>query len=152
MGDKKERSYEKAATKTSPTGIRFDIEKLSFVQGRENVPTKQKVVDFLLNKYWWENKLPHVTAKEAPPLELKNKVDYIQPTENSYEGKDKNTFSADEVGQSEELETELDFIKEISQLEFPDEYLKMTKKIKAATHLPKKTRDDLILSMNLSKS
>lgn len=85
MGDKKERSYEKAATKTSPTGIRFDIEKLSFVQGRENVPTKQKVVDFLLNKYWWENKLPHVTAKEAPPLDMK--IEYAKATPESYDGK-----------------------------------------------------------------
>ena len=71
MGEKKERSYAKESTKTTPSGIRFDIEKLAFIQKRENVPTKQKVVDFLLNKYWWEHKVAYPTAKEAPPLTLK---------------------------------------------------------------------------------
>lgn len=71
MNGKQERSYAKESTKSTPSGIRFDLEKLAFIQKRENVPTKQKVVDFLLNKYWWENKLPHVTAKEVPPMELK---------------------------------------------------------------------------------
>lgn len=81
MEEKKQRSYAKESTKTTPTGIRFDIDKLAFVQKRENVPTKQKVVDFLLNKYWWENKIPTVTAKEAPPLSLKTERVVDEPIE-----------------------------------------------------------------------
>ncbi len=74
-------SYQKESEKTRPTGIRFDIDKLTFIQKRENVPTKQKVVDFLLNKYWWENKVSHVTAKETPPLSLKNDKAFNEPIE-----------------------------------------------------------------------
>lgn len=71
MDEKKERSYAKESTKSTPSGIRFDLEKLAFIQKRENLATKQKVVDFLLNDYWWKWKVPIVTAKEAPPLDLK---------------------------------------------------------------------------------
>jgi hypothetical protein len=71
MNEKKERSYAKESTKSTPSGIRFDLEKLAFIQKRENLSTKQKVVDFLLNDYWWKWKNPIVTAKETPPLTLK---------------------------------------------------------------------------------
>jgi len=58
MEDKKQRSYAKESTKSAPSGIRFDIEQLEFIQKRESkLNTKQKVVDFLLNKYWWEQKV-----------------------------------------------------------------------------------------------
>ena len=57
--------------KTKPTGVRFDIEKLSFILSREKLTTNQQVIDFLMNKYWWDNKIPVVTHKEAPPLSLK---------------------------------------------------------------------------------
>lgn len=58
MVDKKERSYAKESTKSKPSGIRFDLEQLEFIQKRESkLNTKQKVVDFLLNKYWWEQKI-----------------------------------------------------------------------------------------------
>lgn len=60
--------------KTSPTGVRFDIEKLDFVQKREKLETNQKVVDFLLNKYWWEYKVAVPTYKESPPLHLRNQT------------------------------------------------------------------------------
>lgn len=74
MGEKKERSYAKESAKSTPSGIRFDLDKLAFVQKRENLPTKQKVVDFLLNEYWWKWKVPTVTAKEVPPMGLKTEV------------------------------------------------------------------------------
>ena len=57
--------------RTKPIGVRFDPEKLEFVKGREKLTSNQQVVDLLMNRYWWENKMPHVTAKEAPPLTLK---------------------------------------------------------------------------------
>lgn len=59
------------ASKSKPFSIRVDLEKFGFVKNREKLESGQQVVDYLLNKYWWENKLPHVTPKEAPPLELK---------------------------------------------------------------------------------
>ncbi len=67
--------------KTSPFGCRFDIEKLDFIQKRERLESYQKVVDFLLNKYWWEHKVATVTAKEAPPLSLKNDKVFDEPPE-----------------------------------------------------------------------
>jgi hypothetical protein len=71
--------------KSEPVGIRFDEEKLKFIKSREKLETNQRVVDFILNKYWWENKLPHVTAKEAPPLDMK--IEYAKATPESYDGK-----------------------------------------------------------------
>ena len=58
-------------TRTSPTGIRFDIEKLSFISERENLETKQQVVDFLMENYWWdkksEDKALSAPIKHIPP-------------------------------------------------------------------------------------
>lgn len=75
MDVQKERSYAKESNKTKPTGIRFDIEKLELVKHREKLNTNQKVVDFLLNRYWWEYKLPVPTHKEVPPLVLKMEME-----------------------------------------------------------------------------
>lgn len=60
--------------RTKPVGIRFDPEKLDFIKGREKLKTNQQVVDLLVNKYWWENKIPVPTHKEAPPLHLKEQI------------------------------------------------------------------------------
>ena len=79
MEDKQERSYAKESTKSKPTGVRFDLEKSEFVKKREKLNTFQKVVDFLLNKYWWENRMPVPTHKEAPPLALKQEMVQEQP-------------------------------------------------------------------------
>lgn len=63
--------YLKVATKTAPMTIRLDTDKFEFVKTREKLSTAQQVSDFLLNKYWWEWKVPVATHKESPPLELK---------------------------------------------------------------------------------
>ena len=42
--------------KKNPTSIRFDKEKMDFIKKQENLPTVQKVLNFLLDKYWWEHK------------------------------------------------------------------------------------------------
>lgn len=69
------------------TSIRFDPEKLKLIQAREKLPTVQKVVDYLVDAYWWQHKLNPKTkngptteyedfesqikdAKEVPTLEL----------------------------------------------------------------------------------
>lgn len=59
------------ANKSNPFSIRVDLEKFGFVKYREKLESGQQVVDFLLNKYWWEHKMPHVTPKEAPPIDMK---------------------------------------------------------------------------------
>lgn len=72
MEDKNERSYAKESTKTTPSGIRFDKEQLEFIQKKEvKLTTKQKVVDFLLNKFWWEHKVAIPSHKGLPPIENK---------------------------------------------------------------------------------
>lgn len=60
--------------RTKPSGIRFDPDKLEFVKGREKLKSNQQVVDLLMNRYWWEFKLPIPNHKEAPPLDLKNGI------------------------------------------------------------------------------
>lgn len=56
--------------KTNPTSIRFDSEKFDFVKESEKLQTAQKVVDFLLDKYWWD----------------KRNVQYATVTPNSFDG------------------------------------------------------------------
>lgn len=67
MNVQNKRSYAKESTKSKPTGIRFDIEKSDLVKSREKLNTFQKVVDFLLNKYWWECKIAAPSHKGLPP-------------------------------------------------------------------------------------
>ena len=50
---------------------------------REKLTSKQQVIDLLVNKYWWEHKLPIPTPKESPPLYLKEQFvinDLNEPT------------------------------------------------------------------------
>ena len=66
MNVQDKRSYAKESTKSKPTGVRFDLEKVDFIKAKEKLNTYQKVVDFLLNKYWWEHKIAKPTHKEVP--------------------------------------------------------------------------------------
>jgi len=69
MNVQNDRSYAKESTKTKPSGVRFDKEQLEFIQKKEpKLTTKQKVVDFLLNKFWWENKVAIVSHKGLPQV------------------------------------------------------------------------------------
>jgi len=78
----------KKSYKSKVYSVRWDNEKMAFLQSREKkLETGQEIADFLMNNYWWQHKMPHVTAKEAPPLELKNKNDYRPMTPESYDGK-----------------------------------------------------------------
>jgi hypothetical protein len=52
--------------RSKPASIRFDPEKLELIQRKEQLTSAQKVVDFLLDAYWWNNKLVLAPAmKEA---------------------------------------------------------------------------------------
>jgi hypothetical protein len=61
----------KEKLRTDPSSVRFDREKLEFIMKRESLSSKQQVIDLLVNKYWWEFKMPIPTHKESPPLDLK---------------------------------------------------------------------------------
>jgi hypothetical protein len=54
--------------KSSPISIRFDQDKLDFIREREKLTTHQKVVDFLLDAYWWQNRLGKVEVKHEQPI------------------------------------------------------------------------------------
>jgi hypothetical protein len=43
--------------KTDPIGVRFDKDQLQLVLEKEKLSSPQKVVNFLLEKYWWEKKM-----------------------------------------------------------------------------------------------
>jgi len=87
------RSYAKESNKSKPSGVRFDLEQLDFIQKREpKLNTKQKVVDFLLNKYWWEQKVDtKPNHKGLPPEELNNMPNYQEATPAAFDGKMKRT-------------------------------------------------------------
>ena len=137
MDAKKERSYAKESTKTTPSGIRFDIEKLAFVQKRENLPTKQKVVDFLLNKYWWEHKTAVPTEKEAPPLALK--VETVQDEPLSFDAL-KSQINPVTVG----FKSFEQWQREKRECETEEQWEEIKAGIKAATNLTQKQKDLLI--------
>jgi len=65
--------------RTNPIGVRFDPDKLDFIKKREKLESNQQVVDLLINRYWWEHKIPVPTHKESPPLDLKQAT--IQSTQ-----------------------------------------------------------------------
>ena len=53
--------------KTKNISIRFDEDKVAFAMAEEKIESHQKLVDFLLEKYWWEKKIG-----VNPILELQN--------------------------------------------------------------------------------
>lgn len=61
--------------KTKQASVRFDPEKLELVKRREKLQTPQKVVDFLMDSYYWQNKLI-----VAPQLQtLGQTLPYVAP-------------------------------------------------------------------------
>lgn len=54
--------------RTKPVSVRFDPEKLTFLQLRENIESPQKIVDFLVDVYYWQNKL-NPRTKNGPMTE-----------------------------------------------------------------------------------
>lgn len=62
--------------RTPQTSIRFDPEKLEMVKKREKLATTQKVVDFLMDAYWWRHKLVSLPENDA----LAPKLIYVTPS------------------------------------------------------------------------
>jgi hypothetical protein len=85
--------------KTKPTGVRFDPEKLKLIMRREKLETPQAVVTFLIDAYWWQNKLT-----VAPQLNaLGQTLPYIAPVvpKTPYENYEQEIINA---GSLDELE------------------------------------------------
>lgn len=64
--------------KTKPTSIRFDEDKLNFVKLEEKIETRQKVVDFLLEKYWWEKRVgnpPTLDRQKVPREKIQEAIE-----------------------------------------------------------------------------
>lgn len=113
------------ANKTNPVGIRFDIEKLDLVKSREQLDTNQKVVDFLLNKYWWDHKIPVPTHKEVPPLSDKSELkEMVTPV-------NKPVFKPKTVEE---------WIKEKREIELPEQYEAFIDRLNADTTLSTKQK------------
>jgi len=121
MEEKKRRSYAKESTKSKPSGVRFDLEKVEFVKTKEELNTYQKVVDFLLNKYWWEFKIAKPTHKEVPPID---KADFERP-----EPIKKSVWDELPQQQIPTYKTAEQFKKEKRECETEDDWLKLKAEI-----------------------
>lgn len=108
------------AKKSKVYSVRFDNEKLSFLQSMvKELVSGQQIVDYLLNKYWWDNKVPFVSAKEAPPLRLKEETVTPKSIIDIWDKpKQQPTFKsvADYSAEKKELETEEDYNKWLAAL------------------------------------
>lgn len=101
------------AQKSKPTGIRFDLEKVNLIKEKEKLTTNQQVVDFLMNRYWWEHKLAIPTYKDVPPLPntiLEHKI------------------KEEEKGSSEII-TVAQYVLEKREIEHPEEYKKFLTRV-----------------------
>lgn len=93
--------------KSKQTSIRFDPDKLELVKKKEKLKTTQKVVDFLIDAYYWKHKF-HITT-------LAEKVPYVTPVITktpfeAYEQEIKNAGSRSELentGRSIEMDNTL---------------------------------------------
>lgn len=84
--------------KTKQASVRFDPEKLELVKRREKLQTPQKVVDFLMDAYYWQNKLVIAPQLQA----LGQNLSYVTPQVpktpfEEYEKEIREAGSADEL-------------------------------------------------------
>lgn len=56
------------ANKSKNISFRYDLERFGFVKTKEKLEKDQQVLDFLVNKYWWEHKVAMATHKDVPPI------------------------------------------------------------------------------------
>lgn len=54
--------------RTPQASVRFDPKKLELIKTREGLTTFQKVVDYLVDSYWWQHKL-NPSTKNGPVTE-----------------------------------------------------------------------------------
>jgi len=112
------------ANRSNPTGIRFDVEKIEFVKQREKLKSNQQVVDLLMNKYWWEHKMPIPTHKETPPMNLKESV----------------AVSAPIIAQPKIRKTPQQWVNEKREIEDPEIYKKWFSELEADPYLTSKEK------------
>jgi hypothetical protein len=55
--------------RTPQASVRFDPQKLELIKTREGLTTFQKVVDYLVDAYWWQNKLNPTNKNGQPATE-----------------------------------------------------------------------------------
>jgi hypothetical protein len=137
MSQKNQRSYAKESYKSSPTGIRFNLEQERIALMRSKCKTRQKLVDFLLENYVrgdnWVTK-ENISATDVPTTMVTKQEITQTPTVLSQGGKS--------VEQH---------YKEIKNLETPYEYEQKEKEIKKDESLSSKERTDLLLFIKLPK-
>ena len=123
--------------KTKPIGVRFDTEKLDFIKVREKLSSNQQVVDLLMNKYWWEHKIPVPTHKEAPPLALKEdagiSTKQIEKPENGFKSDSEPTYQ--------------ELMEGMVNIHFMDDKNDYALKIQSAKNLKPKERERLLSSL-----
>jgi len=56
--------------RTSPVSIRFDPEKLALIKLRENIDSPQRVIDYLVDAYYWQHKLNPAPKNGQPTTEF----------------------------------------------------------------------------------
>lgn len=85
--------------RTGPASIRFDPEKLELVKRKEKLKTAQKVVDFLMDVYYWNNRLIVVPAMNAVAQTLPYITPQVPRTAfEAYEHEIKNAVTLEELG------------------------------------------------------
>jgi hypothetical protein len=70
--------------KTKPSSIRFNEERLAFLMENEKLDSKQKAVDFLVDKYWWECRIgsPPSIERQAKPTQSRGEKSSKEPEKN----------------------------------------------------------------------
>lgn len=146
--DKPKRTYAKASYKTKPYAVRFDIEKFDFFMSREKLKTAQQLVDHFLNGYWWQWKVAKPTHKDVPPVNtMQDSFKGILPHENG-----ESTAISHTTKQALGIERSFQqFMNEIPDLQYEDEFKKFAAEIEAATNISRKQKDLLLTNMRASK-
>lgn len=65
--------------KTKPIGVRFDLEKLEFIQKEQNLKTPQAVVNFLIDNYGKIKPIEEVLVKKPVNYPKEYKKPEIKP-------------------------------------------------------------------------
>lgn len=127
--------------KTKPIGVRFDPDKLNFIKEREKLKSYQQVVDFLLNTYWWQHKMPVATHKEAPPLHLKEE---IVPVDQADESPAKQSFITTRLTSAALQTITRKYVEEKLEVTSPEAHRAWLNKLQSDSRLTDGQRDQII--------
>lgn len=128
------------ANKSKNISFRYDLERFAFVKEKEKLEKDQQVLDFLVNKYWWEHKVAKPTHKDTPPIE------YKPADKMSYDGPKPNLNLIDEAGQWSEPKAAFEvYLDEIEQAKNPSECEGISKAAKNDIELSYKQKEAIKL-------